>query len=48
MVFVWAETGMGGVVQVCAAWGGFEDLGGSAGAVDAVVRVFAGGEPVIG
>ena len=42
--FVWAEIGMGGVVSVCAAWGGFEGLGG---AVDAVLRTFAGGEPVI-
>ena len=48
MVFVWAEAGMGGVVPVCAAWGGFEGLGGSVGAVDAVLRMSAGGEPVIG
>ena len=46
MVFVWAEAGMDGVVPVCA-WGGFEGLGGSVGAVDPVVRMSAGGEPVI-
>ena len=48
VVCVWVKAGVGSVVSVCATWGCFGGFGGSVNDVDAVVRVFTGGESVFG